>query len=58
MKLFCVHAGAAAHLTVALYETQPFLVAGDILLQSVQGMQQGNPLGMPLFALAINPLMM
>eukprot|EP00173_Palmaria_palmata_P004548 Plantae.Rhodophyta-Palmaria_palmata.ctg6422.p1 GENE.Plantae.Rhodophyta-Palmaria_palmata.ctg6422~~Plantae.Rhodophyta-Palmaria_palmata.ctg6422.p1 ORF type:complete len:280 (+),score=16.51 Plantae.Rhodophyta-Palmaria_palmata.ctg6422:65-841(+) len=56
MKQVCVHAGAAAQLTHALYGTQSFLVAGDTLLRSAQGAQKGDPLGMLLFALAIQPL--
>ena len=39
-----------------IYVCAPWLVAGRRMIQSHQGPQQGNPLGMFLFSLVLQPL--
>jgi hypothetical protein len=48
----------AARFVQASYGKQPYVVAGTTLLLSRQGMDQGDPLGMLLFALSIQPLVL
>jgi hypothetical protein len=52
------HAPPAARFFQAIYGGQPYVVAGRTLLLSRQGTQHGDPLGMQLFALAIQPLIL
>jgi hypothetical protein len=56
LERVCEHAPPAARFVHAIYGGQPYVVAGRTLLLSRQGTQQGDPLGMLLFALAIQHL--
>jgi hypothetical protein len=58
LERVCEHAPPAARFVHAIYGGQPYVVAGRTLLLSRQGTQQGDPLGMLLFALAIQPLIL
>jgi hypothetical protein len=52
------HAPPAARFVHAIFGGQPYLVAGRTLLLSRQGTQQGDPLGILLFALATKHLVL
>ena len=51
-----VHAPAIARYVHMVYGCGPWLVAGMHLIQSLQGTQQGDPLGMFLFSLVLQEL--
>jgi hypothetical protein len=53
LEIICEHAPPAARFVQAISGGQPYVVAGRTLLLSRQRTQQGDPLGMLLFALAI-----
>jgi hypothetical protein len=52
----CEHAPPAVRFFHTIYSGHPYVVAGMILLLSHQGTQQGDPLGMLLFPLALQTL--
>jgi hypothetical protein len=54
----CEKAPPAARFFRAIYVEQPYVVAGTTLPLSRQGNQQGDPLDILLFALAIKPLVL
>jgi Reverse transcriptase (RNA-dependent DNA polymerase) len=58
LERVCEHAPPAARYFHAIYGGQPYVVAGRTLLLSRQGTQQGDPLGMLLSSLAIQPLIL
>ena len=51
-----IHAPGLAGYVHMVYGRAPWLVAGKHLIRSLQGTQQGDPLGMYLFSLVIQPL--
>jgi Reverse transcriptase (RNA-dependent DNA polymerase) len=58
LERVCEHAPPVARFVHAIYGGQPYVVTGRTLLLSRQGTQQGDPLGMLLFALAIQHLIL
>jgi hypothetical protein len=58
LERVCEQSPPAAQYVHAIYGEQPYVVAGTTLLLSRQGTQQRDPLGMLLFALAIQPLVL
>lgn len=51
LDLVCVHADSTAKITCTLHDTQLFLVVGSTFTRSNKRMQNGDPLGILLFAL-------